>query len=91
MGVIGYKCNRHDIEKGTFAQVLLRRMVEANTGEVSDAEYKLAVRSAADKLGLKFTDDKINLKHMSVRTLSYISNYIAEEVIAGRPQKVVAI
>ena len=87
MGVIGYKCNRRDIEQGDFASVMLRRMVEVITGEMSDAEYELAAQAAADELGLKFSDGKIDLRHMSAGTLSYISSQIADAVAAGRPQK----
>lgn len=91
MGVIGYKCNRHDIEQGNFASVMLRRMVEGMTGEISDAKYELAARAAADKLGLKFSDGRIDLRHMSAGTLSYISSHIADAVVVGQPQKAGAV
>lgn len=84
---IGFKTNAHEINRGTFANVMLRQMVEQETGDVSDAEYELAVRTTAEKLGLKNRDGYISLRRMSAGTLSYISSQIAETVIAGRPEK----
>lgn len=87
MGIIAFKTNPHEIDRATISAIMLRHTVEADTGEISDAEYELAAQSVADELGLKFSDGRIDLRHMSVGTMSYISSQIADAVAAGRPQK----
>ena len=84
---IGFKTSPQEIASGSFPSIMLRRMVEAKSGETSDAEYKLALRQAAQKLGLKNCDGELEIVHMSRRTMDYISSQVAEIVIAGRPEK----
>lgn len=84
---IGFKTNPQEIASGSFPAIMIRRMVEVQTGETSDAEYELALRAATQKLGLKYCNGKLELGHMSRGTIDYISNQIAEIVIAGRPEK----
>lgn len=87
IGFIGIKTNPREIKSGSFPAVMIRRMVEVKTGDTSDAEYELAARETAKKLGLQYVGGKLNLTHVSVGTMEYISSQIADAVFAKRPEK----
>lgn len=88
---IGFKTNPHEIDRGTFAAVMLRHMVELDTGKLTDSEYTKAVAAAAARLGLKLHSGQIDLSHKSAGTLSYIGSQIAEAVTVGRVGKSEAV
>lgn len=81
---LGFKTNPHEIDRGTFAAVMLRHMVELETGHTSDEEYSLAVRTTAEKLGLKNRDGCIDPRRLSAGTLSDISSQVIEAIAASR-------
>ena len=83
-GIIGFQTNPSEIQSGSFPAMMIRRMVEVKTGDTSDAEYDLAARYAAKKLGLQYDDDRLNLTHVSLGTMEYISAQIAEVITMGR-------
>lgn len=88
---IAFKTNPHEIDQEIFAAIMLRHMVELNTGKLGDGEYQKAESATAARLQLKLHGDRIDLRHMSAGTLSYISSQIAETVAASRAEKAEAI
>lgn len=90
-GIIGFQTNPREIQSGTFPAVMIRRMVEVKLGDTSDAEYDLAAREAAKRLGLQYEDGRLNLTHVSRNSMDYISAQIAEVISEGRGNTEAAI
>jgi hypothetical protein len=80
MNRISFCLKRNQIDRGAFAAAMLRHMVQLQTGELTDAEYKQAVTLA----GIHQDNGKVDFRGKSIGYLSCLADRIAGAVPGKR-------